>query len=110
MEQLHTIPTKPVTTREDVNAFIEIRRQRVRQYIQEKLKEYNMTLPLGELRFGLFSISDGNPYDEIINIANYINNSLLDGWFFFFEAERLRREVAALRGRKIEDASCRVIW
>lgn len=59
-----------------------------------------MPQPVCDLTFGLFSIRQGNPYDEIVNMANYISCALSDGWYFFFEAERLRRELAALKGRR----------
>ena len=57
-----------------------------------------------------YSYSDApTPYDDIINIANHIRNALADGWFFFFEAERLRRELAELKGREIKAVEYRVI-
>lgn len=107
--ELKTIPIKATTTREDANKVIERNRAAVRQSVQEKLREYKMPQPVCDLRFGLFSIRQGNPYDEIINIANYISCALSDGWYFFFEAERLRRELAALKGRRIEAVECKEV-
>ena len=107
--ELKTIPIKATTTREDANRVIERNRAAVWQSVQEKLREYKMSQPVCDLCFGFYSIGQRNPYDEIINMANYITCALSDGCYFFFEAERLRRELAALKGRRIEAIECKEV-
>lgn len=109
METLRTIPVKAVATREDANEVIHRNAERVRRYVEEKLKEYRMQQPICDLRYSLPPIPEGNPYEGIISAAISIHNSLLDGWYFFFEAERLRRELEALKRRNIKDVPARVI-
>ena len=91
------------STHEDANKVIAERSATVRAYVQEKLVEYGMSQPVCDLCYGLWPLRAENPYRDIINIANYMQGALMGGWFFFFEAERLRRELAELKGRKIED-------
>ena len=98
MEQkIIRIETEP--TREDANRIIAKRRDTVRAYVMEKLREFDMPQPVCDLRFGLWTFRSENPYGEIINAANYMH--MMDAWYFFFEAERLRRELAE-RGRECE--------
>ena len=96
-------------TREDANIVIAQRSATVRASVQEKLAEYGMPQPVCDLRYGLLPLRAENPYRDVINAANYIHLALMDSWFFFFEAERLRRELAELKGRKVEDVKCTVI-
>lgn len=103
------IHIKAVTTREDANQVIEKCRAVVRVYVQQKLTEYRIPQPVCDLSYGLFPLREGNPYDEIANTARRIQCSLMDGWDFFFEAERLRRELAELRGRVVEVAECKEV-
>lgn len=96
-------------TREDANRIITERRETVRAYVMEKLKELDIPQPVCDLRFGLWPFRSGNPYSEIINAANYMHSAMMNAWYFFFEAEHLRRELAELKGRKIEDVKCTVL-
>lgn len=96
-------------TREDANRIITERRETVRAYVMEKLKELDIPQPVCDLRFGLWPFRSENPYSEIINAANYMHSAMMNAWYFFFEAEHLRRELAELKGRKIEDVKCTVL-
>lgn len=96
-------------TREDANKVVVERSATVRTYVQKKLAEYRMPQPVCDLCYGLWPLRAENPYQDVINIANYTQGALMAGWFFFFEVERLRRELAELKGRKVEDVKCRVI-
>lgn len=96
-------------TREDANSVIAKRNAMVQVYVQEKLAEYGMPQPICDLHYGLWPLRAENPYRDVINMANYIHLASMDGWFFFFEAERLRRELAELKGRKVEGVKCTVI-
>lgn len=96
-------------TREDANRIIAERRDMVRAYVMEKLREFDMPQPVCDLRFGLWPFHSENPYSEIINAANYMHSAMMDAWYFFFEAERLRRELAELKGREVENVKCTVV-
>lgn len=93
-------------TREDANAVIAERSATVRAYVHNKLAEYGMAQPVCDLCYGLWPLRAENPYRDVINITNYMQGALMTGWFFFFEAERMRRELAELKGRKVEDVKC----
>ena len=60
-------------TREDANRIIAERREAVRAYVLEKLKETKTATPASDLLFGLFPIQEGNPYREIVNISAYVS-------------------------------------
>lgn len=109
MKELQTIKVKTVTTREDANEIIRGYAEIVRRYVEGKLEDYHMQQPACDMRYSLPSIQEGNPYEGIIYAATIIHNSLIEGWYFFFEAERLRRELEALKWRTIEDGRVRVI-
>lgn len=101
-QELTTIKVKAVTTKEDANTVVERNRQAVRDYVQTELKKLGMPQPVCDLTYAPYLCGCENPYDEIVNISNQITNALLAGWDLFFEAERLRRELAALKGRPVE--------
>lgn len=99
--QVIRIKAKP--TREDANAVIKECRERIQAYVRDEMAKIGMTdNPVCDLIFGLFSIRPGNPYREIINAARLVSCAMADAWYFFFEAERLRRELADLKGRTVE--------
>ena len=77
--------------------------------MREKLAEYRLAQPICTLCYGFFPTRAENPYRDIINMANYISGALLDGWYFFFETERLHRELAELKGRTIEIVDAELI-
>ena len=85
-------------TREDANRII-----------AERLREFDMPQPVCDLRFGLWPFRSENPYGEIINAANYMHSAMMNAWYFFFESEHLRRELAELKGREIKDMKCTVV-
>ncbi len=78
-------------------------------YVLEKLKETKTATPASDLLFGLFPIQEGNPYREIVNISAYVSAAMSEAWRLFFEVEHLRRELAELKGREIEDVKCTVV-
>lgn len=96
-------------TREDANRIIAERREAVRAYVLEKLKETNTATPASDLLFGLFPIQEGNPYREIVNISACVSVAMSEAWRLFFEVEHLRRELAELKGREIEDVKCTLV-
>ena len=79
MEQkIIRIETEP--TREDANRIIAKRRDTVRAYVMEKLREFDMPQPVCDLRCGLWTFRSENPYGEIINAANYMHLAMMDAW------------------------------
>ena len=108
MEQ-KTIRIEAEPTREDANRIISERRDTVRAYVLEKLREFDMPQPVCDLRFGLWLFHSEHPYGEIINAANHMHSAMMCAWYFFFEAERLRRELAELKGREVENVKCMVV-
>lgn len=101
--ETQVIRIKAEPTWEDANAVIEECRERIQAYVRNEMTKIGMiNAPICDLTFGLLSIGSGNPYREIINEARFISCALADAWFFFFEAERLRRELADLKGRTVE--------
>ena len=101
--ETQVIRIKAEPTWEDANAVIEECRERIQAYGRNEMTKIGMiNAPICDLTFGLLSIGSGNPYREIINEARFISCALADAWFFFFEAERLRRELADLKGRTVE--------
>ena len=58
-------------TREDANRISAERREAVRVYVLEKLKETKTASPASDLLFGLFPIQESNPYREIEKISAY---------------------------------------
>lgn len=104
-KEMITIPVKAVTTLADANRVIERNRNALYTHVHTKLFEYGMPQPFCDLGFGIPTLHDRNPYDEIINIANIANIvqcAFTEAWYIFFEVERLRRELAELKGRRIE--------
>lgn len=101
---LVTISVKAGTTKADANKVIRRRRESVRAYVENNLKELGISRPLCDLGYGLFSIHHDNPYDDIINIANQVNNAYMSSWGLFFKYVQVCRELAEIKGRKIEDA------
>lgn len=101
--ETQVIRIKAEPTREDANAVIKKCRERIQAYVRDEMAKIGMTdNPVCDLTYGLLSIGPGNPYREIINEARFISCALADAWFFFFEAERLRRELADLKGHTVE--------
>ncbi len=101
--ETQVIKIKAEPTREDANAVIKECCERIQAYVRDEMSKIGMTdNPVCDLTYGLLSIGPGNPYREIINEARLISCALADAWFFFFEAERLRRELADLKGRTVE--------
>ena len=103
------IHIKAETTLADAKAVVDRNIDVMREHVQNKLKEYGMPPPVCDLGFGVNLTGYPSPYDDIINIANHIQNALATGWFLFFEAEQLRRELAELKGREIKAAEYQVI-
>ena len=103
---LVTIPIKAVTTKSDANAVIEHNRAIIRDYVEKKLGELGLSWPICDLGCGLFPLHNENPYDDIVNIANYVQCAYMDAWGFFFKYVEARRELAEMKGRKIEDVKC----
>ncbi len=68
-----------------------------------------MRQPATDLMYAPFFCSYENPYDEIYNILSQVGNALIAGWECFFEAERLRQELAELKGRPVEEVECTVM-
>ena len=93
---------KAVAAREGANAVVERNRQAVRDYVERELKKLGMSQLVCDLTYAPYLCGCENPYDEIVNISNHITNALRAGWSLFFEAERLHRELVALKGRPIE--------
>lgn len=103
------IHVKPVRTFADCKAHAVSCREGLRDKVQTKLAELRMTQPTCDLRYAPSLLGYENPYDEIYNIISQFNNAMDEGWHFFFEAERLRRELAELKGRSVEVVECKVI-
>jgi len=96
---LVTIEAKAITTAADANEVILRNRAAMTEYVRTELQKLGEPWPVCDLRTGLFTIGkDENPYDYIINTANYMSCA---SWYFFFENIRLKRELAALKERRL---------
>lgn len=96
---LVTIKVKAITTAADANEVILRNRAAMTEYVRTELQKLGEPWPVCDLRTGLFTIGkDENPYDYIINTANYMSCA---SWYFFFENIRLKRELAALKERRL---------
>ena len=100
------MPIQAVTTREDANALIARNRQKVRIYVERHLRELGMTRPICDLDYGLPAVSHQNPYDDIVNMASWVNNAYMEAWGFFFRYVEACRKLAELKGRRVEVTSC----
>jgi len=96
---LVTTEAKAITTAADANEVILRNRATMTEYVRTELQKLGEPWPVCDLRTGLFTIGkDENPYDYIINTANYMSCA---SWYFFFENIRLKRELAALKERRL---------
>lgn len=96
---LVTTEAKAITTVADANEVILRNRAAMTEYVRTELQKLGEPWPVCDLRTGLFTIGkDENPYDYIINTANYMSCA---SWYFFFENIRLKRELAALKERRL---------
>ena len=96
---LVTIEAKAITTAADANEVILRNRAAMTEYVRTELQKLGEPWPVCDLRTGLFTIGkNDNPYDYIINTANYMSCA---SWYFFFENIRLKRELAALKERRL---------
>jgi hypothetical protein len=100
------IHVRPVRTLADCKDHAARHGAAVRHYVRTELAALQMQQPACDLAFAPFLCGFENPYDDIYNIISHINNALMAGWGFFFEAERLRRELAELKGRPVEAVKC----
>lgn len=99
---LVTIEAKAITTAADANEVILRNRAAMTEYVRTELQKLGEPWPVCDLRTGLFTIGkDDNPYDYIINTANYMSCANGDSWYLFFENIRLKREIAALKKNRI---------
>ena len=99
---LVTIEAKAITTAADANEVILRNRAAMTEYVRTELQKLGEPWPVCDLRTGLFTISkEENPYDYIINTANYMNLANADSWYFFFDNIRLKRELAAFKGKRL---------
>lgn len=99
---LVTIEAKAITTAADANEVILRNRATMTEYVRTELQKLGEPWPVCDLRTGLFTIGkNDNPYDYIINTANYMNCANGDSWYLFFENIRLKRELAALKERRL---------
>lgn len=108
---LVTIEAKAITTAADANEVILRNRATMTEYVRTELQKLGEPWPVCDLRTGLFTIGkNDNPYDYIINTANYMNCANGDSWYLFFENIRLKRELAALKKNRITiDTGCKII-
>ena len=108
---LVTTEAKAITTAADANEVILRNRAAMTEYVRTELQKLGEPWPVCDLRTGLFTIGkDENPYDYIINTANYMNCANGDSWYLFFENIRLKRELAALKKNRITiDTGCKII-
>ena len=108
---LVTIEAKAITTAADANEVILRNRATMTEYVRTELQKLGKPWPVCDLRTGLFTIGkNDNPYDYIINTANYMNCANGDSWYLFFENIRLKRELAALKKNRITiDTGCKII-
>lgn len=96
---LVTTEAKAITTAADANEVILRNRAAMTEYVRTELQKLGEPWPVCHLTTGLFTIGkDENPYDYIINTANYMSCA---SWYFFFENIRLKRELAALKERRL---------
>lgn len=109
MEQLRTIPVKAVTTREDAIAEVTRCNAITRDFVEHNLKELGLSWLVWDVGCGFWLCNFENPYDEIINIAHQVQCAMVDAWYMYFDYERLRRELAELKGRTIENGRVRII-
>lgn len=99
---LVTIEAKAITTAADANEVILRNRAAMTEYVRTELQKLGEPWPVCDLRTGLFTIGkNDNPYDYIINTANYMSCANGDSWYLFFENIRLKREIAALKKNRI---------
>ena len=105
-QSLARIEAKAITTKSHATAVIEHNRAVVRDYVEKKLGELGVNWPICDLGCGLHNLNNENPYDDIINIANYVHCAYMDAWGFFFKYVEACKELAELKGRKIEDVKC----
>ena len=106
---LITIHVKAVRTFEDCKAYAEKRCISVGNYVRGELAALRMEQPICELAYAPCLCEYDNPYDEIYNIIAQFSNVARAGWFFFFEMERLSRELAELKGRRVEAVECQEV-
>ena len=99
---LVTIEAKAITTAADANEVILRNRAAMTEYVRTELQKLGEPWPVCDLRTGLFTIGkNDNPYDYIINTANYMSCANGDSWYLFFENIRLKREIAAIKKNRI---------
>jgi hypothetical protein len=100
------IHVRPIRTLADCKEYADKLRAGMGHHVRAELAALQMQQPACDLTFAPFLCGFENPYDDIYNIISHINNALIAGWGFFFEAERLRRELAELKGRPAEAVEC----
>lgn len=96
---LVTIEVKAITTVADANEVILRNRAAMTKYVRTELQKLGEPWPVCHLTTGLFTVKkEDNPYNYIIDTANYMSCA---SWYFFFENIRLKRELAALKERRL---------
>jgi hypothetical protein len=103
------IHVRPVCTLNDCKAYAAQRAAVVRHHVQTELAALQMSQPVSDLIYAPFICGFDNSYDDIYNILSQVSNAMIAAWDHFFEAERLRRELAELKGRPVETIECKVI-
>ncbi len=109
MKTTQIIHVRPVRTFDDCKAYAAQRAAVVRHRVQTQLASLQMGAVASDLIYAPLLCGYDNPYDEIHNIIAQVNNAMIAGWNLFFEAERLRRELAELKGRPVEAVECKII-
>lgn len=103
------IHMRPVRTFEDCKTYATKRSNATGEYVRTELAKLQMRQPVCDLLCSPYLLNSKNPYDDIYNIISQFSIVAREGWGFFFEAERLRRELAELKGRAVETAEYSVI-
>lgn len=108
---LVTIEIKAISTAADANEVILRNRAAMTEYVRTELQKLGEPWPVCHLTTGLFTIKkDENPYDYIIDTANYMSCANVDAWNIFFENFKLKRKLAALKeNRLIIDTGYKII-
>lgn len=108
---LVTTEAKAITTAADANEVILRNRAAMTEYVRTELQKLGEPWPVCDLRTGLFTIGkDENPYDYIINTANYMSCANVDAWNIFFENIKFKRKLATLKeNRLVIDTGYKII-
>ena len=108
---LVTTEAKAITTAADANEVILRNRAAMTEYVRTELQKLGEPWPVCHLTTGLFTVKkEDNPYNYIIDTANYMSCANVDAWNIFFENIKFKRKLAALKeNRLVIDTGYKII-